>query len=144
MSGSQGYEQQQAGGLPAGVREGYDLLVGQVHAPLFFEKLANDYGIVANSDEERAALLEMAGVLQNAQAQDMAKEASAGHSPLVAALDELKGSLTDDGYWDRSAPLAETSHDRMLKAAAAGLAASPELQDAALAWAAYQQSRLPS
>ena len=64
--------------IPQELQPHYNMLVEQVHAPLFFEKLASDYGIVARTQEERAELLELAGILQVERAKEQVKQASAG------------------------------------------------------------------
>ncbi len=124
--------------------QAFAYLVNAVHAPVFFEKLAQDYGIVAGSDEERMGLLEMAGILQNVRAQDRVKQASAGHSPIISALDELKQGLARSGGYPGMQALP-TSQDNLIKAAAHRMVAdSPDLQAAAVAWAIHEAQQAGS
>lgn len=119
----------------------WDVLVARVHSPIFFHKLANDYGIVPASDEERQALLEMAAVLQNAYAQDRVKSASAANSPIIGMLDELKNGLSQSGMYNHID--TRTSDEHMRKQAAYRLLQEdPELTEAAFNWAAFRQAQL--
>jgi hypothetical protein len=110
----------------------YNQLIQQVYAPVFFTKLAQDYGFPPRSEAERQALLELAGVLQQAEVEEHTKSADVHGSPYVAALDELKGVLNQT--MSRTVP---TSQDRLIKQAAHDLAGDDNLASAALAWGAY-------
>ncbi|TMJ00823.1 MAG: hypothetical protein E6G97_17980 [Alphaproteobacteria bacterium] len=110
----------------------YDLLIEQVHAPVFFEKLARDYGVVPASEEEKLSLLELAGVLQTEEARELEKKASSPDSPIIRALDDLKKIVAAEGR-----PHWPTSHQRMLKAAASELAQREDLAEAAARFGAW-------
>lgn len=114
--------------LPEQMQHEYELLVREVHAPVYFEKLA-EYGIVPQSPEEEVALLELAGILQNEQAQT--KLASA--SPLVAVVNELK-----EDFARRYNVPTVTSNDRLIKAAASRLASDERIRAAACRWGELQ------
>jgi hypothetical protein len=114
----------------------YDAVVGGAHAPFFFEKLARDHDIVPSSHEERLALLELAGILQNAQERDAVKRASGEGSFIIGAVSSLKTALGGDP----AAPSA--GRLRAVKQAAWDLAGDDGLADAALglgAWLAGRQ-----
>lgn len=100
----------------------YQALVEKVYGPVFFEKLAHDYNIVAINDAQRASLLEAAGILRNAQQQGVIKSASNDDDVYAEAVDGLKNALN-------SVP---QSHDRLVKQAAAHFSNDPEVQLATL------------
>jgi hypothetical protein len=117
--------------------DAYNTLVRDIHAPVFFSKLANDYNIHPRSKEEYDSFLELAGILQNTEAQNQVKRASAEESPIVQLVDQLKQSLGQNGY-DTGIP---TSHDKLVKQAAFDLAKNNELAEAALAFGSYLASQ---
>jgi hypothetical protein len=65
----------------------------QVAAPVFFNKLAADFGIRPASEDEAVLMLEMAEQLQASYRQQQEKQGSAQHQLLVAARDHLGSSL---------------------------------------------------
>jgi hypothetical protein len=118
---------------PAFPQVEYDYLVERVHKPVFLEKLARDFGIVANGPAEEQALLELAGVLRSHRESETVKQAAAGNgSFLVDACDSLKQGLAQLGY----APMP-TSHDRLVKQAAAYLSNDPTVAQAVEGFGAY-------
>lgn len=118
--------------IPSEVQNEYATLVSNVHAPIFFEKLASEYNIVPRNEEEQAALLELAGILQVEQAKHSVKQASAP-SPFISAVDELKGALNQS-----NGTTHETSFDRLVKSAADQFLNDSEIADAAFTWGAFQ------
>jgi len=111
---------------PAFPQAEYDYLVERVHKPVFLEKLARAYGIVANGPAEEQSLLELAGVLRQHRDSEEVKQAAAGEgSFIVDATDSLKQGLNQLGYQ----PLP-TSYDRLVKQAAYNLACDPTVTQA--------------
>lgn len=116
-------------------QEAYNLLVEQVHAPVFFQKLARDYNVVPRSQQEQLELLELAGLLQNAQNEQATKEAASGGGLITQAVDGLKTHLGRQGSF-----VAPTSQERLVKAAAAEAVQNPGLRQAALQYVDYLAS----
>lgn len=118
--------------IPENMQSEYATLVENIHWPVFAEKLASDYGVVARTEEDKLALLELAGVIQVAKAEEQVKQASAG-SPYAAVVDELKTAMNHNG----SAANYDTTLDRLVKQAAVQLSENPEIADAAAKWASF-------
>lgn len=114
-------------------QEAFQTLVGKVHAPVFFQKLAADWGVNPQSEEDRAELLEMASVLRNAHQQDQVKMAGSRTSFLKEASDSLKGALKDNGF-QHNVP---SSNDRLIKEAAMQVIADPDIATAAMEYGQY-------
>jgi hypothetical protein len=109
----------------------YDFLYGQVHAPVFFNKLAQDYGIVPANDDEAVRLLEMGADLFAAEQQEQQKQASTNGSLIGEAHSSLQMLLGKQA----SARGANTqANDRLVKAAAAELTRNPYVRAAALSY----------
>jgi hypothetical protein len=109
----------------------YDFLYGQVHAPVFFNKLAQDYGIVPANDDEAVRLLEMGADLFAAEQQEQQKQASTNGSLIGEAHSSLHMLLGKQA----SARGANTqANDRLVKAAAAELTRNPYVRAAALSY----------
>ena len=106
--------------------DAYNVLVAQVHAPVFFEKLARVYKIEPKSPEEARELLLMAGQLRNAYEQENEKQAGAGAQFLSQARNDLNGLLGQYGY----RPLPVDDGGVRKQASAAGQ--NPLVKEAAL------------
>lgn len=78
--------------------DAYNILVSQVHAPVFFTKLANVYNIKPETEEDASELLLIAAQLRNAHEQDQAKQASARTNYFADARKELTDKLNITGY----------------------------------------------
>ena len=115
--------------IPEELQNDYATLVEKVHWPVFREKLASDYGIVARSEEDKAALLELAGILQVAKAEESTKSASYA-SPYTAVVDELKGVMNKE-----AGSSFDTSLDRLVTKAASDLCQDSQIAEAAAHWA---------
>jgi hypothetical protein len=127
MAGEQNQEQVQVPGPDMA----YDFLYGQIHAPVFFNKLAQDYGIVPANDTEATQLLEMGAEIFAAGQQSRQKQASAPNGFLSEAHQSLRTLLGKEaGARDANAP----ANDRLVKAAAAELTRNPYVRAAALAY----------
>lgn len=120
--------------IPAEIQNDYATLVSNVHAPIFFEKLASEYGIVPQTEDDKTALLELAGILQVENAKHSVKQASAP-GPFVGVVDELKGALNTS-----SATSHETSLDRLIKSAADQFLSDSNVAESAFNWGAFQMA----
>jgi hypothetical protein len=109
----------------------YDFLYGQVHAPVFFNKLAQDYGIVPANDDEAVRLLEMGADLFAAEQQEQQKQASANGSFIGEAHNSLQMLL---GKQASARDVNAPANDRLVKAAAAELTKNPYVRAAALSY----------
>lgn len=99
----------------------YNALYNELHAPVFFHKLANDYGIVPNGPEETAELLQLGGKLRALYNVKQAAAASPGTQLLKRANAHLDKLLQDAGVGG-----ATPSVDHEVKAAAAQVALNPK------------------
>lgn len=114
-------------------QQAYQTLVGRVHAPVFFQKLAQDWGVAPKTEEDQHELLELASVLRSAKHQDTVQRAGADTSFIKDAADSLKGALTDSGFQNN----VPTTQERLIKEAALEVIADPEIAEAALAYGQY-------
>jgi hypothetical protein len=117
-----------------GPDQAYDFLYQQIHAPVFFTKLAQDYGIVPRDEAEAGRLLAMAADLFAAEQQDREKRAGLQGSFIGEAHDSLQRLLGKQA--DARNPDAP-ANDRLVKAAAAELTRDPHVRAAALAYQMY-------
>lgn len=101
-------------------------LVREVFIPVFLEKLASDFNIVPQNDAEVSSLLEMAGRLGEAHAQESVKQASAQTNFLNVANQQLGGLM--------GAPTANSNLNDAIKKASYELASRPDIMDAVLTY----------
>ena len=101
-------------------------LVREVFVPVFLEKLANDYNIVPQSDEEVGSLLEIAARLGEAHAHEQIKSASTQSNFLKVASHQL-GNLV-------GGPVEDANLNQVVKSASYALANRPDLIDAVLTY----------
>ena len=122
----------------AAVTEAYAHIHGQVYAPVFFEKLASDFGIKPESEEECYDMLAMATKLRTAHDMTQQKQAAAAVSSrqsfLKTAHEHLDAVLQKQGL--AAAPQQQTDHEAQVKAAAATLTLDPGIASAVLQLAA--------
>jgi hypothetical protein len=109
----------------------YDFLYGQIHAPVFFTKLAQDYGIVPADDAEATRLLEMGADLFAVEQQAQEKQAQSQGSFIGEAHNGLQVLL---GKQASARDVNAPANDRLVKAAAAELTRNPYVRAAALAY----------
>ena len=100
-------------------------LVREVFIPVFLEKLASDFNIVPQNDAEVSSLLEMAGRLGEAHAQESVKQASAQTNFLNVANQQLGGLMGSP---------ANNSLNEAVKKASYELASRPYIMDAVLTY----------
>lgn len=115
--------------------EAYDVLVAQVHAPVFFEKLAKVYGVVPQTAQQARDLLQMAGALRNVHETETTKAAAARGDIVSEAKRDLEQVLSQFGYQ----PLPD--NDPTVKQAAWNLAGTPMLREAALVFQNHLNSQ---
>jgi hypothetical protein len=118
--------------------DAYNVLVAQVHAPVFFEKLARVYGVQPRNKDEAREFLLMAGQLRNAHEQETVKQAAVGTNLLSEARRDLNKVLAQSGYESLG------NEDHGVKQAASAAAQNPLLQEAALVFANFMAQRLQS
>lgn len=106
--------------------DAYALVHQRVYAPVFFTKLAQDFGIRPANAEEAQEMLIMAGQLRAADDQDRLKQAAVGTSKLAAARAHLQQALRSEGYQ------SDVSQDQQIEKAAAEVARQPDLAHAVL------------
>jgi hypothetical protein len=110
-------------------QEAYRLLFDQIHAPVFFEKLA-EFGIEPQSEGEMNALLKMGADLMRSESAVRQKQASARGSFILQAAQSLDEALADRGL----VPTPDAEFDGVIKAAAYRIAQDPAVQRAALTY----------
>ncbi len=101
----------------------------RVYGPVFFEKLANDYGRRPGSEAEAMEMLTMAAQLRTAHDQEQEKQAQAskGSSLLSAAHAHLDQQMLNMGFNPQ-----QDRNQQFLKEAAAQASFDPELAHAIL------------
>ena len=109
-------------------QQAYDVLFGHVHLPVFFEKLAQDYGIVPENETEAQQLLEIGSKLRAAHTDELTKSATADNEFLGYANQQLDGSPEQPGY------AADGDYDHAVKEVSAQLAQDPTLHHAVLTY----------
>jgi hypothetical protein len=112
--------------------DAYRLLFDQIHAPVFFEKLA-EHGIEPSSPEEIEALLQMGATLMQSQAVARQKQASAQGSFILQAARSLDVALADRGL----APAQSSALDGVIKSAAYKVAQDKTIRDAVITYQNY-------
>lgn len=116
------------------LQESYDVLATQVHAPVFFAKLANNYGYRPNSEEEAIRCLKMAGKLRNAYEKEAVKTASKQANTLDELDALLDNRLSAYGY-------GSNESKENTKAAAADAIQHPHIKEAAEIFAEHLSQR---
>lgn len=106
----------------------YALVHQRVYAPVFFEKLAQDFSIRPRNESEAMEMLSMAAQLRAAHDTEVEKQASAGDPVLVGAQKHLQKQLAARGY---DTPQFNVSQ-QMVKQAAAQASFDPDLARAVL------------
>jgi hypothetical protein len=109
----------------------YDFLYSQVHAPVFFNKLAQDYGVIPADETEATRLLEMGAELFEVERQEQQKQASVQGSFIGEAHNSLQALL---GKQAGARGVSTQANDRLVKAAAAELTRNPYVRAAALSY----------
>ena len=113
-------------------QDAYNVLFHQIHAPVFFEKLA-ERGYEPQSDAEVNAMLESGAALMQAKLAERQKQASQQPSIVLQAHGHLKQALADRGL----APPPSADFDQAIKQAAHRVAQDPNIQLAAIHYQNY-------
>ena len=107
-------------------QEAHATLVREIFVPVFLEKLANDYGIIPQNDQEVSSLLEIAGRLGEAAAHENVKAASVQTSFLDVANRSLGGVMGRNTQ--------DHNLNNQIKQASNNLAQRPDIIDAVLTY----------
>jgi hypothetical protein len=117
-------------------QDAYDHIINNIYAPVFFEKLARDYGLTPNTQDEARELLVLAGKLEQLEGEYVAKQANDRTNFIGQATQYLDNVLG-------RAPLPSGSpnayNETEIKQAAANLSQVDHLRDAALIFADYMR-----
>lgn len=99
------------------------VLMDRISLPVFFTKLANDYGIQPADKEEAGMLIKMAGQLYDGWAAENVKEAQARKRGLAVASSHLDQVLGINGSGDQEvkAAAANAVQDPAVRAALAAI-----------------------
>lgn len=112
------------------VEDSYGLLTAQIHSPVFFEKLARDWNIRPNNEEDAKEMLMTAGYLRNYHDQQKVKQASANTNMYSQARQDLQSALGQT-------PTRPAYNATQIKEAAQRAAQNPLLKEAALTYYEY-------
>jgi hypothetical protein len=94
---------QQLVGRPEKAAEAYEFVHQNLYQPVFFTKLANDYGINPQSQEEANELLAMGDQLRAAHDQQSVKQAHVQGSLVSEAAGQLNQQLENHGFQEPGA-----------------------------------------
>ncbi len=108
----------------------HGFLMREIYVPVFLEKLANDFGIVPQNEEEVVELLKIASHLTNIDEQETVKQAQAQTSFIGAASSSLESAINGMGYQSASVNAAQEREEALVKAASDNLSNSPAIQAA--------------
>lgn len=117
----------------------YALVHQRVYAPVFFEKLAQDYSIRPNNESEAMEMLSMAAQLRSAHDTEVEKQAATGDPVLAGAKQHLQKQLAARGL---DAPQFNVSQ-QLIKQAAVQASFDPDLARAVLSLQAQAASAGP-
>lgn len=117
----------------------YSVVHQRVYAPVFFEKLAADYGIRPQSQEDAYEMLTMAAQIRIAH-DTQQKQAAVQQNPLAAAKAHLNNQLTKMGFDMRGANQAP----QRIKQAAVQASFDPEVAHAILSMQAIAAGVTPA
>lgn len=112
-----------------GADDAYAFLYEEIHGPVFFQKLAQDYGIVPANDEQAQRLLDMGATIFRNNQQEQEKQAGLDGDFIAQAHENLNRILGK-----QAAAPAAAANARLVKQAAAQLARNPRVRAAALAY----------
>jgi hypothetical protein len=112
----------------------HGFLMREVYVPVFLEKLANDFGIVPQNEEEVVELLKIASHLTNIQEQETVKQAQARTTLIGAASNSLESAMGNMGYVSSAESQYAAREEELVKAASDNLASNPSIQAALAAY----------
>lgn len=108
----------------------HGFLMQEVYVPVFLEKLANDFGIVPQNEQEVENLLKIASQLTALQEQEQVKQASSRSTLISAATDSLENVMGQLGYASPAAEKQAAQEESLIKAASENLANNHSIQTA--------------
>lgn len=114
---------------PMNSDDAFALVHQRVYAPAFFTKLAQDYNIQPQNEQEAIDMLHMASQIRYAQ--EMEEKRAGANSFLSAAQTHLQQELSAMGIGDTESNAAITA-DQHIKQAAVYASHDPELAQALL------------
>lgn len=109
-------------------QDSHQTLVREVYAPVFFNKLAQDWGIAPQSEKEALDLLALSGELEQLEQISNSKTANTQAEFISSARQRLGGLLKSAGIDSVSTGYS----DAEIKEAAHTVAQNPQIRDAAL------------
>jgi hypothetical protein len=108
----------------------HSFLMKEVYVPVFLEKLANDFGIVPQNENEVAELLKIASHLTAIQEQETVKQAQSKSTLLDAASNNLETVMQKMGFASNEGQQKATEEEALIKAASENLAVNPSIKAA--------------
>ena len=109
-------------------QDAQDLLVSQIYAPVFFHKLATEYGIQPTTEAEAQECLTLAHKLQQLDEANQLKQANDRTNLVSTASKSLDGILAKSGLDNPQTKQVEAG----IKSASETLAKDPKIRNAAL------------
>jgi hypothetical protein len=108
----------------------HNFLMKEVYVPVFLEKLANDFGVVPQNEQEVEQLLKIASHLTSIQEQNNVKQAQSRSSLINSASNSLEGVMSKLGYANPADQQEAAQEEALVKAASENLAKSQAIQTA--------------
>jgi len=105
--------------------QAHDHIFQNVYAPVFFQKLSAEYGVVPQNQEHADALLRMAAKLRNAHDSGVVKQAAAGNYDAIARAEALLDSTLNK-------VAGVDPMEQEIQRAAQQLSASPQMVEAVI------------
>ena len=105
-------------------QDAHAFLTREIYVPVFLEKLASDFGIVPQNEQEVEYLLGIGSRLSQVREQEHVKQAQAQTSFIAQAAHNLDGQMAALGY------KGSTNEESLIKNASANLAADPVVAQA--------------
>lgn len=121
----------------ASAEDAYGLIMREVYIPVFFDKLAQEFGIAPRDEQEAQILLGMALQMEEAHALEQTKQASV-RGGLQVAAEELSRTISQQyGLPDAS----QRQQEQVLDKVAYDLASDPTLAEAMACYQIAQQQQ---
>jgi len=105
-------------------QDAHAFLTREIYVPVFLEKLASDFGIVPQNEQEVEHLLGIGSRLSQVREQEQVKQAQAQTSFIAQAANNLDSQMASLGY------KGSTNEESLIKNASANLAADPRVAQA--------------
>lgn len=105
-------------------QDAHAFLTREIYVPVFLEKLASDFGIVPQNEQEVEHLLGIGSRLSQVREQEQVKQAQAQTSFIAQAANNLDSQMVSLGY------KGTTNEEQLIKNASANLASDPRVATA--------------